>query len=69
MSIHNMIHAEIESAELGVHGAVNINLSGDRHILTIFQESTEKAEAIVDAINDAIRQHETANTEQSSPPA
>jgi len=58
MSINNMIHAEIESAELGVHASVNILLSGN-HRLTIFQESPAKAEAIVDAINDAIRRHET----------
>lgn len=62
-SIHNMIHADIESAEVGNAGCVNIHLSGN-HTLTIFPDTQGKSHAeIARAINDAI--NDASNTEQS----
>ncbi len=62
-SIHNMIHADIKSAEAGTNGCVCIHLSGN-HILTIFPDTEGKSHAeIARAINDAI--NDASNTEQS----
>ena len=62
-SIHNMIHADVKSADVGHGGCVNIRLSGN-HTVTIFPDTEGKSHAeIARAINDAI--NDAADTEQS----